>query len=132
MAKMVSGTTFAPDPDVIKVFDTYVLDGQQHMIQGSAKEGVFYDLSTKGREFVRAPYGNLRFPSRVYTNSLNCSYFLDSERGEEYKTFIMSLESSMSLASSRHASAPMKAHTPHTIVEESNRHYNYARAVLEE
>jgi hypothetical protein len=91
---MISGTAFAStSAAVMDIFDTYILDGQQHFIQGSAEAGggFFYDLSTKGREFVRAPYGNLRFPAAVFANALNCSYFLDGARGSEYAELVARL-----------------------------------------
>ena len=61
------------------------------MINGNASSGFFYDVSTKGREITRAPYGNLRFPTNVMMSALNCSYFLGSSRGQEYTDLVARL-----------------------------------------
>ena len=112
MAKLASGTAFEPPAasDTVRAtFDTYLLDGQQHFVVGPPGPGTaYYDLSTKGREFTRAPFGNLRFPAHVYSSLLNCSYFVGpaSPRRSEYAAFVARLSpggaAAPPLVSSRH------------------------------
>ena len=52
---------------------------------------MYYDISTKGREIVRPPDGNLAVPSQVLANAFNSSAFLASKRGSEYRAFMLRL-----------------------------------------
>lgn len=100
---LAAGTMFAVTDAAMSVLDTYLLDGQQYFMrgppsgashaaraQGSASKlpPFFYDISTKGREIVRPPDGNLAVPSQVFAAAFNSTAFLGSKRGSEYRGFL--------------------------------------------
>lgn len=104
IASIASGTKYQAPAEVMKVFDIYLLDGTQYFVIDTPGPNAFYDVSTKGREIARAPYGNLRFPANVYSSLLNSSYFTQSQRGMEYEAFAARLleSSATPFTSSKH------------------------------
>jgi chondroitin AC lyase len=94
----------------MEVLSMYLLDGQQWMMHAAGDlhgNGTYYDLSTKGREISRPPYGELQFAAPVVAHSITRITGLPAttNRSDELRAFAARLTASpiaKSLVGARH------------------------------
>eukprot|EP01052_Picozoa_sp_SAG31_P030538 SAG31_NODE_3138_length_4632_cov_2.290315_4_plen_825_part_00 len=89
-ASLTAGTSFGITASAMEVLSMYLLDGQQWMMHAAGDlhgNGTYYDLSTKGREISRPPYGELQFAGPVVASSITGMLRPDTNRSDELKAF---------------------------------------------
>ena len=109
-ASLTAGTSFHITASAMEVLSMYLLDGQQWMMHAAGDlhgNGTYYDLSTKGREISRPPYGELQFAAPVVAHSITRITGLPAttNRSDELRAFAARLTASpiaKSLVGARH------------------------------